>query len=179
MVRFSVDFGLQKRGYFQALMPQKMKPIRMRILEGNRSRTPIPEEIVVRSEMPSPPPHLNAYAIEEWERLGPGLHQLGLFYEPDRVTFAAYCMAYSRWRTAEEGLAELAKNSGLIGSLLETTPNGILVQNALVGISRRAAQDMVKYAAEFGLSPSARARIAINPVRNPSKFKGLLKSGKK
>lgn len=43
--------------------------------------------------------------------------------------------------------------------LLVYTGNGNLIQNPLVGISRRAAADMLRFAAEFGMTPSARSRI--------------------
>lgn len=43
--------------------------------------------------------------------------------------------------------------------LLSHTGNGNLIQNPLVGISRRAAADMLRFAAEFGMTPSARSRI--------------------
>jgi phage terminase small subunit len=43
--------------------------------------------------------------------------------------------------------------------LVVWTGNGNLIQNPLVGISRRAAADMLRFAAEFGMTPSARSRI--------------------
>lgn len=43
--------------------------------------------------------------------------------------------------------------------LVVWTGNGNLIQNPLVGVSRRAAADMLRFAAEFGMTPSARSRI--------------------
>src|SRR5690606_29056981 len=52
------------------------------------------------------------------------------------------------------------KGLALRGSeLVVWTGNGNLIQNPLVGISRRAAADMLRFAAEFGMTPSARSRI--------------------
>ena len=40
------------------------------------------------------------------------------------------------------------------------TKSGNLIQNPLVGVANKAMADMVRYAAEFGLTPSARTRVA-------------------
>ncbi len=153
---------------------RKPKPTKLRLLEGNRSRTPLPEEPNVESDLPEPPDHLDTYALEEWNRLAPGLHALGILFDVDRGPFSAYCQAYSRWRRAEEQLKELSRDNALLG-LVQVTKTGHVIQHALVGISNKAAADFVKYAVEFGLTPSARARIAIDPSHGKSgKFKGLI-----
>ena len=154
-------------------MGAKCKPTRLKILEGNRGKRPLPEnEIVPESNIPVPPGHLDGYALEEWGRMVEGLHGIGLLYEVDTAVFAAYCVSYSRWRRAQEQL----NNEELV---IRTT-SGNYIQNPIIGIANKAAQDMVKFALEFGLSPSARARLAIDPGRNKkSKFDGLIKSGKK
>jgi phage terminase small subunit len=56
------------------------------------------------------------------------------------------------------------------------TSSGDAAQNPLIGIARRAAADMVRYAGEFGMSPAARARISAGIGYEPpeGKFDGLL-----
>ena len=44
------------------------------------------------------------------------------------------------------------------GLLVKTTGDNI-IQNPLVGIANKAMSDMVRYAAEFGMTPSARVRL--------------------
>ena len=44
-------------------------------------------------------------------------------------------------------------------ALLAYTGNGNLIQHPLVGISRRATADMLRFAEQFGMTPSARSRI--------------------
>ena len=152
----------------------KNKPIALRVLEGNRSRTPIPVPLEAPSDMPSPPAHLDAYGLEEWNRVADGLNAMGVLCEVDQATLAAYCGAYSRWRHAEEELNTLREKSNLNAMLLKTIA-GNWIQQPLVGISNKAAADMVRYAAEFGLTPSARARLAVDPSRGKSsKYDGLL-----
>ena len=60
---------------------------------------------------------------------------------------------------AERALMRLAEADKATGGLLIKTSNGNAIQNPLVGIANKAAADMVRYAAEFGMTPSARSRI--------------------
>lgn len=155
---------------------RKRKPTNLIVLEGNPGKRKRPPEPLPDSEIPGPPEHLDAYAREEWHRLAQGLYRLGLLYDVDRAAFAAYCTSYSLWRTAEEEMQKLAvaKNHPLAGIVAQTT-NGNIVQGVLVGVANKARGDMVRYAAEFGLTPAARARLAIDPSKHKkSKFEGLI-----
>jgi P27 family predicted phage terminase small subunit len=80
----------------------------------------------------------------------------------DVVPLAAYCASYSRWRTAEEALARTG------GELIIRTRTGVR-QNPLVRIARAAADQMLSCAAQLGMSPAARSRIAAgaNPPEPP------------
>ena len=159
-------------------MPGKPKPTRLKLLTGNPGKRNLPKEPDVSSGLPDPPSHLDAYALEEWHRLAAGLHALGLFFDVDRGAFSAYCQAYSRWRHAEEELNALAKANPLSALILKTV-SGNFIQQPLIGIANKAMGDMVRYSTEFGLTPSARARLAVDPNRGrESKFKNLI-GGKK
>ena len=69
----------------------------------------------------------------------------------------------------------MAERDELTSGLMIKTTNGNAIQNPLVGVARRAAADMVRYASEFGLTPSARARLALNPhAPKKSRFDGLI-----
>ena len=50
------------------------------------------------------------------------------------------------------------------------------MQNPLVLIAKQAANDMVRYASEFGMTAAARGRIAAGAYNKPDggKFDGLL-----
>ena len=106
-----------------------------------------------------PPPHLADEAKVEWGRVGHELYQLGLLTNLDRAVLAVYCQSYARWVKAETALTVMAAADNLTGGLMTKTSNGNAIQNPLVGIANKAMADMVKYAAEFGMSPSARSRI--------------------
>ena len=161
----------------------KNKPIKLRILEGKRSHRPIcAENPLPPADLPIPPPHLDAGALEEWTRLADGLNAMGILAGVDQAAFAAYCSSFSRWKSAEEELQKLRDKGGALNALVLKTISGNWIQQPLIGISNAAARDMVRYAVEFGLTPSARARLAMDPNRGKaSKFDGLIsqKGGKK
>jgi P27 family predicted phage terminase small subunit len=124
--------------------------------------------------MPAPPEHLNAAAIAEWNRIVPGLTALRLLHPNYRAPLAAYCAAYSRWVQAERALAAMGAKDLLTGGLMIKTSNGNAIQNPLVGTANKAAADMVRYATEFGMTPSAQARIEMGPAPTASKWAGLI-----
>ncbi|MCA3380174.1 MAG: phage terminase small subunit P27 family [Roseomonas sp.] len=143
---------------------RKPKPTHLKLVIGNPGKRPLPkaEAKAVRA-LPSPPPHLSDEAKVEWGRVSEELYKIGLLSGVDRAALAAYCQAYARWVQAERAIAEMGKRDMLTGGLMIKTTNGNAVQNPLVGTANKAASDMVRYAAEFGMTPSARSRIEAHP----------------
>ena len=139
----------------------KPKPTQLKLIEGNRGKRPLNrKEARTIPALPAPPPHLTADALEEWHRVAHWLHQIGLLSEVDRAALAAYAQSYGRWVQAERAIAKMAEKDQLTGGLMIKTTNGNAIQNPLVGTANKAAADMMRYAAEFGMTPSARTRIA-------------------
>jgi P27 family predicted phage terminase small subunit len=131
---------------------RKPTPTHLKLVKGNPGRRPLNDsEPAPRKMMPEPPDVLSADARDEWNRVAPELYRVGLLTSLDRSALAAYCQVYGRWVQAERGIAK--------GGLLSETTKGNLIQNPLVGIANKAASDMVRYAAEFGMTPSARVRV--------------------
>ena len=91
------------------------------------------------------------------------LYAMRLLTSVDLMSFAAYCEAYNQWRTAAETLSGMEAKDSLFRGLLVKGPDGNAAENPIVGIERRAARSMIRFAAEFGMSPSARARVAAGP----------------
>jgi P27 family predicted phage terminase small subunit len=153
----------------------------MKLLDGNPGKqkisTAIPDP---PGDMPEVPTHLDNHGRAEWDRIADGLNVMGILREIDQNTLAAYCASYSRWRHAEEELKLLAEKNGSIAALVQKTISGNWIQQPLIGISNKAAADMMRYASEFGLTPSARASLSL-PERGTgkqSKFAGLVKGAK-
>lgn len=140
----------------------KRKPTKLHVINGNPGHRPLnTNEPEPAADMPPRPEFLDDYAVQEWDRQAPHLYGLGILTVVDGAAFGAYCMAYSRWRRAEEALATEARvddKTKAGGTVIKTT-SGNLIQNPLVGIANAARRDMVRYAAEFGLTPSSRANL--------------------
>lgn len=142
---------------------RKPKPTHLKLVTGNPGKRALKPDAIqppARSKVLAPPAHLSGEAKSEWKRLAPMLTKLGILSDLDRGAFAAYCQAYGRWKLAEDSLDNLRRKdeSGFAGMLV-TTKAGNTIQNPLVGIANRSMDMMVKYAAEFGFTPSARARV--------------------
>lgn len=118
-----------------------------------------------------PPDHLADEAKVEWGRVGHELFQLGVLTNIDRGALAAYCQAYARWVKAERAIVKMAEHDELTGGLMIKTSNGNAVQNPLVGVANKAMADMMRYAAEFGMTPSARSRIEADKLAPTSSAK--------
>ena len=157
---------------------RKKTPSHLRLLQGNPGKRPIPNEPqpLITAAVPEPPIFLDAYAVEEWQRLAPELHRMRLMTMVDNVTFAAYCTAYSRWRNAEEALKQIAEKDPVMRGLIIKGKVGTAIENPLVYTARRAAQEMLRFAVEFGFTPAARARITsgVGAAPQESKFGDLL-----
>lgn len=158
------------------------KPTQLKLLRGNPGHQrlnkfePQPE---IFSDPPEAPPFLTGYAADEWWRIVHELHRLKLVTPIDVNVLAAYCQAYKRWRTAEETLARMANNDPLMNGLIVKSGAGTAMQNPLVHIADKAANAMVRYASEFGLTPAARSRIVSTDAQTQAvkKFDGLLAAG--
>lgn len=131
---------------------RKPKPTNLKILEGNPGKRPLNQnEPKPIGNLPLCPDWLEDEAKIEWDRMAPIMGQLGILSELDMTAFAGYCQSYARWKEAEEFLTQH-------GSIVKT-PNGYLQQVPQVSIAQTNMKIMLKFCAEFGLTPSARSRI--------------------
>jgi P27 family predicted phage terminase small subunit len=99
---------------------------------------------------------------------------LGLLTLVDVMPLAAYCAAYAHWRQAEEVLHRMGE------ALLVKRPSGPRM-NPLLRVAARAAENMLRFAGELGLTPVARSRIAAGigpPPPHGGKLSDLLGDGR-
>jgi len=98
---------------------------------------------------------MTAEGRREWRRLAPEMERLGLLSMADRAPFAAYCEAWSRLHSATRALRAAEK---------------VADSAEIVRAARRAEQateKIVRLAAEFGLTPAARAGLAVAEPKAP------------
>lgn len=155
-------------------------PTNLRLLRGDPSKGRAlqnknePQPIIPDS-VPEPPSPLEGYAADEWRRLAPELYRLKLITMADINTLATYCQCYKTWREATEMMNELSRNGAFMKGYVWEHRTGI-VKNSLHTVAREAAIDMLRFANEFGLSPSSRSRISVPEARKANKFDGLISS---
>ena len=144
---------------------RKPKPTALKLLTGNPGGRKLnPNEAKPELAQPSPPDFLNEHAKEEWDRVAGTLFRTGLMTELDRSVLAAYCQSYGRWVQAERALAQMAEaQADAVPALTIVTHNGTAMQNPLIGIANKAKADTVRYALQFGMTPSARSKVSASP----------------
>jgi len=139
---------------------RKPKPSGLKLVTGtDRVDRANPAEPHPQPACPEPPDHLGNEARAEWDRVCEHLCALGVLSHIDRASLAAYCQAYGRWVQAETALERMAERDAVTFGLMIKTQGGNAIQNPLVGTANKAMADMMRYAAEFGMTPSARTRI--------------------
>jgi P27 family predicted phage terminase small subunit len=132
-------------------MPRRPKPSRLRLLDGARQRDLNPAEPIPRSGKIETPEHLSDSVRVIFEATVEELEHMGIDAPSDRDALAAYAEAVDNHRKASMLLAK--------SPMLVQGQKGNLVRNPALMIQRDAAHLIRQYAQEFGLTPSARARI--------------------
>lgn len=112
------------------------------------------------SAIPECPPHLTGEARKEWDRVTAELHEYKMIAVVDKGNLAMLCTSWARYVEAEKMIAKEARRKGATSGLFVLTPNGYPVQSPWVAISARAIEQYRSIAADFGLSPAARARVS-------------------
>jgi P27 family predicted phage terminase small subunit len=165
-------------------MGRKALPANVHLLHGNPSKKALGSLLDggVRPpvSVPSCPRHLGDEAQKEWRRITRHLEPLGLISQIDRAALAGYCSAWGDYVWAELRIAALngadptrpnteargADNTGERGRIWDT-PSGYKQISVPMQIRNRALEMMVKFLAEFGMSPAARSRVTPSDVQLP------------
>lgn len=132
------------------------KPTHLKRLEGNPGKRPLNEnEPQPQVSRPNCPAILQGPARTEWNRIVPELEALGLLSRLDRAALAMYCIAWGQVMTLQK---TLKGQSPII-----KTPNGAVIDNPLISQRDRAMKLAHKFLTEFGMTPSSRSRISVDP----------------
>lgn len=134
---------------------RKPKPTALKQLEGNPGKRAVnKKEPKPVSEIPSCPNHLQGIARQEWNRIVKELKALGMITKLDRAALAICCTAYADYVKA---CNKLKKEGEVIIS-----EKGGMYQNPWVAIKKRSMDQIAKFYAEFGMTPSSRSRIQVD-----------------
>lgn len=121
----------------------------------NRANEPKPV-----ASRPTCPSWLKGDARRAWNTLAPELSRLGLLTRLDVQLFTALCLEWGLYVGA-------AKKLSNVTACITTTSNGNEIQHALVGIKNKTLANVTQLASLFGLDPSSRTRLRVNPSDEP------------
>lgn len=136
-------------------------PTALRVLRGNPRKRPINADEPTPAPLSptlDPPAWLADAAKDEWRRLAGVLEPLGVLTETDADALAAYCEAFVTWKQATNKLRQF-------GMVIKVGKTGLElpVISPYVKIAHQSMQQMRALLVEFGMTPSARARIHVTP----------------
>lgn len=133
---------------------RKPKPTKLKELQGNAGKRPLNKNEPQFSQITNiePPEWLNSLAVEMWECVMPELIGSGVLTMPDLHNVESFCMAYARWREAQD----LITMHGVVVTNPET---GAMLKNPAVTVVNESAKQMIQFGSLLGLDPSSRARL--------------------
>lgn len=139
-------------------MGRPRKPTNLRVLEGNPSKRPLPQnEPKPVPIAPKCPSWANRYGKRLWKELIPEMERLGLVTKIDGASFAAMCHSYGVWVECEQYLKKHGRTYEYTNKAGETN----MIARPEVAIGQKALAEFRRWAAEFGLTPAARTKIEV------------------
>ena len=142
---------------------------------GKRGR-PAGEEPRPEPAAPKMPRGLPREARAFWRRYAEGLARLGLLTEVDTPAFTMLAL---HWQVCQDAMKEMTK-SGQAGVLELTTEDddGLERKHPLLQVLRDNSSAFLRYAAHFGMSPSARAGMRVEPPAVADPYETFLRRGR-
>lgn len=146
-------------------MPNPPKPTALKLVEGNKGKRALNKQEpdpTYLSDL-TPPGWLAPAAAEVWNEVAPKLRAAKVLTEIDVQLLAMGCVAIAQHRQAARRTGEdLVKSKIVEGKDGEPSYVGEHVNPWLIVQSMSFKQAMAVFQ-QFGMSPAARTRIAINP----------------
>ncbi len=141
----------------------KPTPTAVRKLRGSTlvSKRREAAEVKGPAGAPDRPDWLDDEARLAWDRVVPLLEGMGVLTRVDGNALARYCRLWSRWRKAESFIEEKGEMYPL-----RDDKGGVkcFMQWPQVAIANKLAQQLTRLEQEFGMTPSARARLQLAPT---------------
>jgi P27 family predicted phage terminase small subunit len=122
------------------------------------------------AKIPECPEWLDDIARAEWNRVTPALHQTGLLTVLDHACLEAYCVLYSMFVRAAREIGESFVYDYVEGKSLRLKR----VKKPEVAIARDSMKQIRLFCAEFGLTASARGRMALPGEQKDDIFEKFL-----
>lgn len=147
---------------------RKPKPSQLHKLHGNpgkRKKNALEPEF--EAAIPDAPDLLEGEALKEWHRVTHDLAAKQVITNVDMAILALYCQTFADWTYNRDAV----KSEGFI----LTNSKGDTKANPRVRLVNTFAEQLAKYAAELGITPSSRSRVKMigKPAKEPDKKQAL------
>ncbi|PEP73442.1 phage terminase small subunit P27 family [Bacillus toyonensis] len=148
------------------LIGRKAKPIHLHLLEGNTNRLTKEEinqrlaaekKLQAKKDKVKPPTWLDSVAKREFKRIAGELLELDVITNIDVNALATYCDAFSDYVEC----TKIIREEGLLVEYTNKAAETNKVPHPLLTKKKQLHEQMKALAVEFGLTPSARAKIVI------------------
>ena len=126
-------------------------PTKLRVLEGNPSRRPLPRSEPEPAGAPAKPDYLGDYASALWDVIVDSMRGARIYAALDTELLAAYCVAAELHREAVEKI----RSEGATAKGAQGQP----VVSPWVTIKNSQAQIMRSNGRDLGIGPAARASL--------------------
>ena len=147
---------------------RRPKPTKFKLIAGNPGRRPLNKgEPRPKTATTRAPAGLSRLARKHWTLVAKQLADARILTELDKPALMLYCEAWARWR---EATTEVEK-----GGMLIKAQNGFDMQNPYLAIANKAADQMHKMMSEFGMTPSSRSRVQVDPESDRDPMDDFLK----
>ncbi len=141
----------------------KPTPTALKQLRGNPGGRPLnkrePKTTKRKAQKPRGLNKFNPLVARRWDQLAPILDEMGILTAADLVAFK---FMLQHVQLAEEAAAELRQADGT-HQLIRTDEQGIDRKHPLLQVHRDQSQMALRYLTEFGLTPSSRSRLQVEP----------------
>lgn len=157
-------------------MGRRAKPIELMLIQGKKhltkaeiqARRENEKKLRPKADKIKPPKWLSKEARKEFKRLAKELAEIKLLTNVDVDLLAAYCDAYVDYQRCTEIIAA----EGLMVEYTNKAAETNKVPHPLLTKKKQLFEQMKAIAAEFGLTPSARAKLALprEEEKEPTEF---------
>jgi P27 family predicted phage terminase small subunit len=134
---------------------RKPKSPALKVLGGDRKDRVNATPAKVVPGVPRRPVHLDDHGREAWDNITAELAKLGCLSTAEAFAIELYCVVYSRWRKALDGMTA--------DGITTTTDLGSVKGNPAMQVIAQCERTMSSMLSEFGLTPSSRSRVKGGP----------------
>lgn len=138
------------------------KPAALKIISGNPGKRRIPKEPELQPGNIDPPGWVRGVARDHWVDIVNDLKNAGIFTALDRVALGMYCEAYAKWIES--------MNAVRTYGMVTEDRHGAPCVSPYHKTANDAFNQLRQMLTEFGMTPSARTKVAGQAEKRKNEF---------